>query len=105
MTKFWAKINNNIVENTIYGEAPLNDGEYLEFNNEGTIRSNPAVIGSPYDRENDVFILPKPYDSWILNESFKWESPVGDQPNDGVYRWDESNLTWFKIVATNTAEH
>jgi hypothetical protein len=105
MTKFWAKINNDIVENTIYGETPLDDGEYLEFNHEGTIRSNPAVIGATYDRENDVFILPKPFASWILNENFKWESPVGDHPNDGVYRWDEKNNNWFNIVPNITPEH
>jgi hypothetical protein len=105
MSKFWAKVENNIVTNTIYGENPLDDGEYIEFNHEGTIRANPAVIGSPYDRENDVFILPKPFDSWTLNESFKWESPVGDQPTDGVYRWDESSTNWIKIVPLSTPDH
>jgi len=105
MSKFWAKIENNIVVNTIYGENPLDDGEYLEFSHEGVIRSNPAVIGAPYDRENDVFILPKPFNSWILNEDFKWESPIGDHPNDGVYRWDESNTAWVKIVSSTTPNH
>jgi hypothetical protein len=55
MTKFWAKIENDIVTNTIYGENPLDDGEYIEFSHDGLIRSNPAVIGAPYDRENDFY--------------------------------------------------
>jgi len=105
MTKFWAKIENDIVTNTIYGENPLDDGEYIEFSHDGLIRSNPAVIGAPYDRENDVFILPKPFDSWILNEDFKWVSPVGDHATDGVYRWNEETISWVKVNNLEPQDH
>ena len=47
---------------------------------------------------NDVFIAPKPYSSWILNDStYLWEAPV-DRPDDGkFYAWNESNLQWEEI--------
>ena len=54
-------------------------------------RGNYAGIGYTYDETNDVFIPPKPFDSWVLNEStWLWDSPV-TYPSDGKsYVWDES---------------
>lgn len=58
-------------------------------------RKNYAGIGYTYDEGRDVFIPPKPFDSWILNEfSCLWESPV-PYPNDGnTYVWSEVNQEW-----------
>jgi len=58
-------------------------------------RANYAGRGFVYDPENDAFIPPKPYDSWILNsEKFLWEPPV-PMPEDGLmYEWDESSQQW-----------
>tara|TARA_R110000824_G_scaffold313435_2_gene500262 strand:+ start:149 stop:520 length:372 start_codon:yes stop_codon:yes gene_type:complete len=59
------------------------------------IRKNYAGIGYTYDETRDAFIAPKPYSSWILNETTcKWESPV-DKPNDGkIYIWNEETTAW-----------
>lgn len=48
-----------------------------------------------YDQARDAFIPPKPYPSWILNEStLDWAAPV-PYPNDGVaYYWDETTGAW-----------
>jgi len=58
-------------------------------------RGNCAAIGMIYDAENDVFIPPKPFESWALNSStWSWEAPV-DYPNDGeIYVWNEETLSW-----------
>lgn len=41
------------------------------------LRGNYAGIGYTYDRENDVFIAPKPADDATLNtETWLWEVPV-----------------------------
>ena len=68
---------------------------------------------STYDKENDVFIYPKPYPSWVLNENFDWKAPVTrpenyrDQidANGETYKlklnWDESNLRWTAIDRLN----
>ncbi len=47
-------------------------------NNGGTpLRKNHAGIGYIYDEDRDAFISPKPFKSWILNESTcLWESPI-----------------------------
>ena len=61
-------------------------------------RGNYAGVGYTYDASNDVFIAPKPYNSWVLNDStYIWEAPVA-MPDDGkFYTWDESNLQWEEI--------
>ena len=62
-------------------------------------RGNYAGIGYTYDATNDVFYAPKPYASWILNEStWLWEGPVA-YPTDGkVYIWDEATTNWKEVV-------
>jgi len=41
------------------------------------IRKNYAGVGFTYDQTRDAFISPKPYKSWILNETTcQWEAPV-----------------------------
>jgi|ETNmetMinimDraft_21_1059911.scaffolds.fasta_scaffold87154_2 hypothetical protein len=54
-------------------------------------RGNFAGIGYTYDQAEDVFISPKPFDSWVLNTTtYLWEAPVahGDS-EDGVWLWME----------------
>jgi hypothetical protein len=62
------------------------------------LRGNYAGIGYTYDSQKDAFYAPKPYKSWILNEStFLWEAPV-QMPDDGKpYQWDESTISWKEI--------
>ena len=59
------------------------------------LRKNHAGIGYTYDEDRDAFIAPKPFNSWILNESTcLWESSI-PYPNDGNrYTWNEENLSW-----------
>jgi hypothetical protein len=48
------------------------------YNN--NIRKNYAGVGYTYDQTRDAFIAPKPYNSWILNETTcLWEAPVANQ--------------------------
>jgi hypothetical protein len=65
----------------------------------GTIRKNYAGIGYTYDAIKDAFIPPRPYASWILNESTcKWEPPV-PYPTDGkYYGWFDLNQEWVEIT-------
>ena len=61
------------------------------------LRMNYAGVGYTYDVVKDAFIPPKPYPSWILNETTcLWESPV-PMPTDKAYRWDEETLTWKAV--------
>jgi hypothetical protein len=58
-------------------------------------RKNHAAIGYTYDSNRDAFISPKPYNSWILNETTcNWEATI-TYPNDGqLYNWNEQTLSW-----------
>ena len=68
----------------------------------GTIRKNYAGIGYTYDTGRDAFISPKPYGSWVLDETTcQWESPVA-YPTDGkIYGWFEPNQQWIEITGPN----
>ena len=63
------------------------------------LRGNYAGIGYTYDQVNDVFIAPKPYNSWVLNEdTWLWEAPVA-MPDDGkLYNWDEATTNWKEVT-------
>jgi hypothetical protein len=59
------------------------------------LRGNYSGIGYTYDATNDVFYAPKPFNSWVLNEStWTWEAPIA-MPDDGKsYMWDEATTNW-----------
>ena len=61
-------------------------------------RKNYAGIGYTYDPQLDAFIPPKPFASWILDETTcLWAAPT-PMPTDGKqYRWDENTLAWTEI--------
>jgi len=61
-------------------------------------RKNYAGIGFVYDEERDAFIPPKPYNSWILNETTcNWQAPISYPQNNGLYEWDEENQEWLEV--------
>jgi len=65
------------------------------YNN--NIRKNFAGIGYSYDQTRDAFIAPKPFNSWILNETTcVWEAPVAypDDDDSFSYIWNETNKSW-----------
>lgn len=64
----------------------------------GSIRKNYAGIGFSYDASRDAFIAPKPFASWILNETTcNWEAPIL-MPEDGkTYAWDEETTSWIEV--------
>ena len=63
------------------------------------LRKNYAGIGYTYDSGRDAFIPPKPYNSWVLNETTcQYDAPVA-MPTDGkVYTWNEETVNWVEVV-------
>jgi len=64
-------------------------------------RKNFAGIGYTYDSQRDAFISPKPFNSWILNETTcLWDAPI-PMPNDASidrrYTWNEQTLNWYLL--------
>jgi len=112
----FAKVNNGIVEQVIVAEPEFfntfvdtSPGQWIQtsYNTRGGVhknggtplRKNYAGIGYTYDAQRDAFIPPKPFASWILNESTcLWDAPVA-MPNDGkIYTWNESTTSWTLIA-------
>ena len=83
-----------------YASRPwLNAASCKRTSYNSNIRKNFAAIGFTYDAVRDAFISPKPFNSWILNESTcRWESPI-PYPNDGKkYAWFDSNQQWIEVT-------
>lgn len=75
-------------------------GTWIQTSYNVSFRKNYAGIGYTYDSERDAFIPPKPYNSWILNETTcLWEAPVPYPTDDSIYHWNEDTQSW-DIVAT-----
>ena len=98
----FAKIENNIVTEVIVAEQDfINSGAvgdsflWVQTSYNGNFRKNYAGVGDTYDAARNAFIKPKPYPSYVLNESTcLWEAPV-TYPSDGeVYDWNETDQTW-----------
>ena len=80
-------------------------GTWVKTSYNATIRKNYAGIGFTYDKDRDAFIPPKPYASWVLNETTcLWNAPVampsdvgqGDPPKR--YTWNEETRTWDLVA-------
>jgi hypothetical protein len=110
----FAKVENGIVTQVIViDQETLNTGHWgdpaswvqTSYNTSGGVhtqggiplRKNYAGIGYTYDSVRDAFISPKPYPSWVLNEtSCLWAAPT-PMPTDGkLYVWRESDTSWVE---------
>lgn len=90
----------------VYKQTSYNTRGGVHYQADGTpsadqskaYRKNYAGLGYTYDAVRDAFIPPKPYASWILNESTcLWDAPVA-YPTDGKrYTWDEATTSWVEI--------
>jgi hypothetical protein len=60
------------------------------------IRGTYAGIGYSYDEEEDIFIAPQPFPSWIRSGSF-WNAPVPRPEDDKLYTWNESTISWDEV--------
>lgn len=114
----WAELDeNNVVLRVLVGDNNDPNGDegyqWLLDNLGGTwvqtsynanlngFRKNFAGIDYTYDEGLDAFIAPKPFESWVLNETTcQWETPVA-YPTDGlVYNWDEESVSWVEVEAS-----
>lgn len=98
MINTYAKIENGYVINKIISDDTFIsslEGFYVKV----TGQTKNAEIGYLWDSENLKFISPKPYDSWVLNTEFDWESPLGPVPTEGYPEWDEESLSWVQQIS------
>ena len=102
-------LDENNVEQESLGAAfceNLFGGTWVQTSYNGNIRKNYAGVGFTYDSGRDAFIAPKPYASWVLNETTcRWEAPVAmpeltqEQIDAGsYYTWDEDSTNWTLVT-------
>ena len=80
-------------------------GTWVKTSYNGNIRKNYAGIGYTYDKDRDAFIPPKPYASWVLNETTcLWNAPMpyptdlGTPDVPKMYTWNEETINWVEII-------
>jgi hypothetical protein len=112
--RYWTHLddNNNVI-NTSVGDEESSDGglqwlidnvggkfieTWVENQPTNNPRKNYASVGDTYDPVRDAFISLKPYPSWLLNETTcQWDAPT-PMPSDGVWSWNENELSWEELV-------
>jgi hypothetical protein len=64
------------------------------------LRFNYAGLGYSYDAGRDAFIPPKPFASWLLNEtSCLWEAPTPMPVVEGkMFKWGEDTTSWVEVT-------
>ena len=81
---------------TWYGQFRGQTCKRTSYNSK--IRGTYAGVGDQYDIDEDIFIKPQPFPSWIRNGSF-WDAPI-EYPQDGnLYSWDEELGNWVESLA------
>jgi hypothetical protein len=75
------------------------DTNWKQTSYNSNIRKNYAGIGYTYDEGRDAFIPPKPYASWVLNETTcRYEAPTPMPTDDGKYYvWNEETTSWVTV--------
>ena len=92
-------INQLYNTNDVWKKTSYNTHGGVHDNGGTSFRKNFAGIGYTYDSQRDAFISPKPFNSWLLNETTcLWESPVArpttELEENQYYSWNESIINW-----------
>lgn len=67
-------------------------GKWVQTSYNGTIRKQYAGKGFKYDKEKDIFISPKPYESWSIDDKGDWNAPIKQPEVPSV--WNEKEQAW-----------
>jgi hypothetical protein len=74
-------------------------GTWKQTSYNGNIRKNYAGVGYTYDEGRNAFIAPKPYNSWLLDETkAQWKAPVDYPIDDKRYTWNEATTSWVEVA-------
>jgi hypothetical protein len=85
------------VEDATIGVAFLNNlypdsGAWIQTSYNDSIRGRMASVGGTYDPDEDIFVDPKAFPSWVRNGS-GWEPPIPYVPG---YVWEEETVSWVQ---------
>lgn len=87
-------VSNDLEPNVEQFATELFGGVWKQTSYNANFRGKYAAIGDTYDETQNLFVVPKPFDSWLPNGSY-WKAPK-KAPGENYY-WDESLLDWVEI--------
>jgi hypothetical protein len=93
-------IEGTVVEVIVADEDYISEleGTWVQTSYNSNIRKNYASVGGTYDSTRDAFIHPKPYPSWVLNETTcQWNAPVEIPDIENKYIWNEDITSWMLV--------
>ncbi len=86
---------------SVYGT----DTKWIQTSYNDNMRVRFGRVGYTYNETLDAFIPPKPYDSWVLNETTAdWEPPIPKPEDDQIYNWNEETQSWDLVVPEPESE-
>jgi len=111
----FVKINKDsiVIEGIVAEQDFINSGLvgdsflWIQTSYNNNFRKQYGGVGYTYDKVNDVFILPQPYPSWILDDNFDWQPPIA-RPEDVIsfprtsgdkrHTWNETTKSWDENI-------
>tara|TARA_R110000765_G_scaffold295396_1_gene390490 strand:- start:126 stop:500 length:375 start_codon:yes stop_codon:yes gene_type:complete len=88
-------LNNLYGSRDVWKQTSYNTQAGVHLNGGTPFRKNFAGIGDSYNQTRDAFIAPKPFNSWVLNETTcEWEAPVALPDTENRYNWNEETAAW-----------
>jgi hypothetical protein len=102
--------NNELLDNGIESEQKgiefltklFKHTNWKQTSYNANFRKRHAGIGYTYDEIRDAFIPPKPFNSWLFNESnLDWKAPSPKPVDENDYFWNEEILAWERLKLKN----
>lgn len=95
--EYYGNFHNCVVKRTSYNTKKN------QHKKGGTpFRGNYAGKGYTYFADQDLFMPPKPYNSWSMSTAdATWIAPSAMPTDGGMYNWDEDNQTWIDISGSS----
>jgi hypothetical protein len=95
MSNFAVIDENNNILNTIICESKelaeqVTGHTCIEFTTES------AETGGSYDPVKQIFIKPRPFPSWTLDDNSNWVPPTPAPVNQYVHKWSEVGQEWVQ---------
>ena len=97
----YAAIKNNTVVNVLVFDDDVTTSTIQSFKetlelDDLVIATDKMVVGSI--KEGDIWVLPSPWPSWVLDYEYNWNAPIPMPAEQGPWRWDEPTVSWKRVI-------
>jgi hypothetical protein len=70
-------------------------GVWKQTSYNANLRGKYAGVGDFYNVDEDIFVEPQPFTSWIREGSF-WKAPIDKPQDEKHYKWNEDLGAWVE---------